>query len=159
MHSYSIVLLGTWLCFQIIATVRARYNYPLSSTRHWTMKSYLRPLRAGLRSNEYSNTEEHTGSESKPSEGSSDVKYDRGRRALPLPLPVDIIGFLPILTPVRVMSTFTPTSEYPPPDSMTTKRRGRKKGNTADFIARAVEIHGDQYDYSLSEYGETSKEW
>jgi hypothetical protein len=39
---------------------------------------------------------------------------------------------------------------------MTTKRRGRKKGNTADFIARAVEIHGDQYDYSLSEYGKTS---
>jgi hypothetical protein len=156
MHPYSIVLLDAWLCFQFIATVTARYNYPLSSTT----KSYLRPLRAGLRSNEYSNTEEHTGSESPPSEGSSNVKYDRGRRALPLPLPVDIMGFLPkpipVSIPVPVLSTST--SEYPPPDSMTKKRRGRKKGNTTDFIARAVEKHGDQYDFSLSEYGETNQD-
>jgi hypothetical protein len=70
-------------------------------------------------------------------------------------LPVDVIGFLPILTPVSipVPELSTSTSEYPPPDSMTKKRIGRKKGNTADFIARAVEIHGDQCDYSLSAYG------
>jgi hypothetical protein len=152
MHSYSIVLLGAWLRIQFIATVMARYNYPLSSTRHWTTKSFLRPLRAGLRSNEYSNTEEHTGSESPPSEGSSDVKYDRGRRALPLP--VDIIGFLPIPVPIPVpvlsTSTSTSTSEYPPPDAQLRK--------TTDFIARAVAIHGDQYDYSLSEYGKGNKD-
>jgi hypothetical protein len=160
MHSYSIVLLGAWLCFQIIATVRARYNYPLSSTRHWTTKSYLRPLRAGLRSNEYSNTEEHTGSESPPSEGSSDVKYDRGRRALPLPLPVDIIGFLPIPlhVPVLSTSTSTSTSEYPPPDTIAENSGRSQPRKTADFIARAVEIHGDQYDYSLSEYGNGNKD-
>jgi hypothetical protein len=29
----------------------------------------------------------------------------------------------------------------------------RSRGSTADFIARAIEKHGDQYDYSLSEYG------
>jgi hypothetical protein len=34
----------------------------------------------------------------------------------------------------------------------------RSRGSTADFIARAVEIHGDQYDYSLSEYGKTSQD-
>jgi hypothetical protein len=36
------------------------------------------------------------------------------------------------------------------------KANQRQRGNTADFIARAVEIHGDQYDYSLSEYGKTA---
>jgi hypothetical protein len=165
MHLYSIMLLGVWACIQCIATVRARYNYPLSSTRHCITKSFVRPLRAGLRSNEYSSFEEHTGSQSVPSEGSSDVKYDRGRRALSLP--VDIIGFLPIPAPapmpapatVPVLSTSISTSPSDnPPDTMTKIRRGRKRGNTADFIARAVEIHGDQYDYSLSEYGKTSND-
>jgi hypothetical protein len=132
----------------------ARFSYPLSSTRHWITKSFLRPLTAGLRSNEYSSFEGHVGSESPLSEGSSEVKYDRGRRALPLPLPVDIIDFLPIPAPELSTSISTSTSEFPPPDSMADKKgRGRKKGNTADFIARAVEKHGDQYDYSLAEYG------
>jgi hypothetical protein len=164
MHLYSIMLLGVWACIQCIATVRARYNYPLSSTRHCITKSFVRPLRAGLRSNEYSSFEEHTGSQSVPSEGSSDVKYDRGRRALSLP--VDIIGFLPIPAPapmpapatVPVLSTSISTSPSDnPPDTMTKRRRREsRRGNTADFIARAVEIHGDQYDYSLSEYGKTA---
>jgi hypothetical protein len=34
----------------------------------------------------------------------------------------------------------------------------RSRGSAADFIARAVEKHGDQYDYSLSEYGKTSND-
>ena len=154
MHRCLIVLSGVWVCIQYIATERARDNYPLSSTRHWITKSFVKPLRAGLRSNEYSSFEEHDVSQSVPSEGSSDVKYDRGRRALSLP--VDIIGFLPIPATALVLSTSTSTSDNPP-DTMTKRRRrrGRKRGNTADFIARAVEIHGDQYDYSLSVYGNT----
>jgi hypothetical protein len=163
MHLCSITLLGVWACIQCIATVRATYNYPLSSTRHYITKSFVRPLRAGLRSNEYSSFEEHTGSQSVPSEGSSDVKYDRGRRALSLP--VDIIGFLPIPAPmpmpapatVPVLSISTSPSDNPP-DTMTKIRRKRSRGSTADFIARAVEIHGDQYDYSLSEYGKTAQD-
>jgi predicted RNA-binding Zn-ribbon protein involved in translation (DUF1610 family) len=138
-------------------------NCPLSGTRHCITKSFVRPLRAGLRSNEYSSFEEHTGSQSVPSEGSSDVKYDRGRRALSLP--VDIIGFLPMPIPapmpapatVPVLSTSISTSlSDNPPDTMTKRRGGRKGGSTADFIARAVGIHGDQYDYSSSEYGKTA---
>jgi hypothetical protein len=144
----------------------ARCNYRPSCTWHWTTKSILRPLRTELLSIEYSSFGGHTGSESPPSVGSSGMKYDRGRRALPLPLPlpVDIIGFLPnpIPAPVPVVSTSTSTStstsEYPPPDAMTKKRRGRREGNTADFIARAVETHGDQYDYSLSDYGERNND-
>jgi hypothetical protein len=137
-------------------------NYRLSSTWHWTTKSYLRPLRVGLRSDQYSSFEEHTGSESPPLDSSSDMKYDRGRRALPLlsPLPVDIMDFLPISIPlpipVPVLSKTISTSEYPPSYAMAENLRGRRKGNTADFIARAIEKHGDQYDYSLSEYGKTA---
>jgi hypothetical protein len=149
MHPSSIVLLGAWLCIQFITTVRARYNCPISSTRRWMTKSLLSPLRAGLRTNEYSSFEDDTGSQSPPSEGSSEVKYDIRRRASPLP--VDIIGFLPI---PPVMSTSTSTSDHPPPDAMT-ERRLRQAEKTAYFIARAVEVHGDQYDYSLSEYGQS----
>jgi hypothetical protein len=152
MHPSSIVLLGAWLCIQFITTVRARYNCPLSSTRRWMTKSLSSPLRAGLRTNEYSSFEDDTGSQSPPSEGSSEVKYDIRRRASPLP--VDIIGFLPI---PPVMSTSTSTSDHPPADAMTERRLIQAK-RTASFIARAVEVHGDQYDYSLTEYGKRSDE-
>jgi hypothetical protein len=32
----------------------------------------------------------------------------------------------------------------------------KQKGKKTDFIARAVEIYGDLYDYSLSEFGKTN---
>jgi hypothetical protein len=37
-------------------------------------------------------------------------------------------------------------------------RNQKRRGSTADFIARAVAIHGDRYDYSLSEYGQTNQD-
>jgi hypothetical protein len=155
MHPFSLVLLGAWLCIQFSAALRARYSNPLSSTRRWITKSFLGPLRAGLQSNEYSNFEENAGSESPLSEGSSEVKYDRGRRASPLP--VDIIGFLPVPMHAPTMSTSTSESDHPP-DATKVKRRGARRGSTTDFIARAVKIHGDKYDYSLTEYGKNNSD-
>lgn len=154
MRLFSIVLLGTWLCTQLTATARYRYCHPLSSTRHSMTKSFLRPLRAEFRSTELSSSEEHTGSsQSPPIEGSSEVKYNKRRRLMPLP--IEIVSSLPIPPPTPELSTSTSTSDDAP-DAVKIRRSGNQRQTTAGFIARAVEVHGDKYDYSLTEYGQNS---